>query len=129
MRTMTARTERRRSRRYRPPAGFRPELRRTGWRGLLDANLCAACLNLSEGGVRVLLTRPLEEGGTLRGRFDGVEVELRARYAVPAAKDGRWEAGLVFVSPDPAFRQWLRGFLIRCSPILADGRDAWGAAR
>ena len=126
-----ATTERRRSRRYRPPTGFRPELRRAGLRGYFDGSLCKTCLNISEGGLRVILTRGVPEGSVLRARFGRHEVETRVRYAVPAgAYPGCWEAGLAYVNPAPEFRSWLRESLLRWSaPVLAQRRDAWGEAR
>lgn len=138
---VVGRTERRRSRRYRPPSGFSMELKGSGFLGFLCGNFFKACINLSEGGIRALVSRAVKEGETLHGQLMMVrgvkplEVTLRVQFAVPSGSSPAcWEAGLRFVDPSPELARAVKNVI--ASPALSLGsttrslrRDAWGEAR
>ncbi len=133
-------TERRRSRRYLPPKDLCVVLRRGGLLSFLGGNFFKACLNLSEGGARLLTTRPLEAGEQLRLRFDlagglpPLETTVVVQYSVPSGgTPGCWETGLRFEKLPPAVRAGIRSaILARATPLETTTRrkrcDSWGSA-
>lgn len=134
-------TERRRSRRYLPPKDLCLVLRRGGLLSFLGGNYIKACINLSEGGLRVLTTRPLEAGEQLRLRFDlagslpPLETIVAVQYSVPSGgTPGCWESGLRFEKLPPDLRARIRtAILARAKPLDTTTRrkrgDSWGSAR
>ena len=134
-------TERRRSRRYLAPPGLRLILRRSGFLSFLGGNLFKACINLSEGGLRVVATRAMEPGERLRIRFDiapgtpPLDAAVKVQYSVPSGSEpGCWEAGLRFDDLPPDLRTRIRvAILARARPLdpttRRKRRDSWGEAR
>lgn len=117
------------------------ELKGSGLLGFLWGNFFKACINLSEGGIRALVSRAVKEGELLRGQLMMVrgvkplEVTLRVQFAVRSGTSPAcWEAGLRFVDPTPELMRAVKGVI--ASPALALGgatrtfhHDAWGEAR
>lgn len=132
-------SERRRSRRYLPPAGLRLVVRRAGFLSFFSSDLLRRCLNISEGGLRVVLARAVEPGQRLHLRLDlgrgGEPLELRAQvtYAVTSGEHPDcFEAGLQFEDVAPADLARLREALrTRATPLTRrrSADDAWGGAR
>ncbi|MBX3272437.1 MAG: PilZ domain-containing protein [Sandaracinaceae bacterium] len=83
--------------------------------------VAAATQNVSEGGAALTLDVALDEGMTFAVTLyltqDGIEdpdrepFESKATVAWVRASDGRYLAGVAFVSPSPAQRARLREFL------------------
>lgn len=135
-------TERRRSRRYLPPRDLRLALKKPGLLSFLGGDLLHACLNVSEGGLRVVLKKEVAVGDLLRARLDPgrgaepLELLLRVQYAVPSGEHrGRWESGLRFECLTSPARATLSAALIaRSTPADKTTRrlqkeDAWGGGR
>lgn len=90
-------------------------LKPAGWFSFLRSNLAVEWLDVSEGGIGVLTSRPLQEGDLLRARLanrayrQAFDVTVVVRHVRPSATlPGHHVAGCEFIDPSPAMRACIR---------------------
>lgn len=112
--------------RYVPPYQAGLVLRLPGLFGLCRGNLVQFWVEVSEGGLRAIVTRKLSRGDVLRARLSlparsfGVDVEVR-HVSESRRSPGAFLAGFRFVDPAPEFLTWVREHLCRF-PAVAGPR-------
>lgn len=105
---------RRQHSRFVPPRTCRLTLRRPGLRGYFHGNMVAAWLDVSEGGVRVVLSERLGVGEILRGRLeylplgDRFEFGATVRNVRPSSLRGAYTTGFAFVKPSAVLQACIR---------------------
>jgi len=109
--------ERRRHARV-PPHECRLTLKRAGWFACMRPNLCERWLDVSEGGLGVLMTCEPAVGSVLRARLtnpgygEAFDVRVVVRHVRPSSTDdGRCVVGLEFVEPSTLMRMCIRSLV------------------
>lgn len=112
----TSGSERRRFNRV-PPLECRLRLKPCGLAGWLSPNLAVQWLDVSEGGIGVLASRPLEPGRELLacisapGYSHAFQVRLVVRHARPSSRTGCWVIGFEFLHPSMIMRLCIRSLV------------------
>jgi hypothetical protein len=109
------REERRGYGRYVPPFQAELSLRMAGLPGLLIGNMVRFWLEISEGGVRAIVSRKLAPRRVLKARIfhkssgRSFDVGVSVRHVSQSHKyPGAFVVGFRFVEPSPDFMRWVR---------------------
>jgi hypothetical protein len=112
--------ERRACSRYVPPFQAKLILRLPGLSGIFLGNLVKFWVEVSEGGLRVIVSRKLSRGDVLRARFSLLaeprffSLEVQVRHVSESHRyQGAFLAGFRFIDPAPEFLSWGREQLFR----------------
>ncbi|MBI2933035.1 MAG: PilZ domain-containing protein [Planctomycetes bacterium] len=100
------------------PAEFTLVLKPMGLLGLLRPNVAVQWLDVSEGGIGVIVSQPVKVGARLRARLanpsyrDVFNVEVEVRHIRECqSKPGYWLIGCQFINPSPVMRTCIRSLV------------------
>lgn len=115
--------DRRTTYRFVPPGEASLAVRRAGLSGLFAGNLVRFWIDVSEGGFRAILSRPLSTGESVQAtlRFQGETFRIAAavNHRAPSeSHPGCFSTGLRFVDPSAPLRVFIRDVLgkVRAAP-------------
>lgn len=112
--------ERRDASRYVPPFEAALVLRLPGFFGFFRGNLVQFWVDVSEGGLRAIVSRKLSRGDVLCARLSlpaqhrSFSIDVQVRHVSESRRSqGAFLAGFRFIDPAPEFRPWVREHLCR----------------